>query len=588
LFFLIAPAARAQSPPENSEGDPFSARLTLEHLLEIDPSDPYLAPGMADRDPIEEMEVLVPEKGAPWPRKSTLIFGFGSRLEGSGDEREWTGSPERALLRIDLRCSPAITFGVTGEKDAGERLDLGFLSGYLAARGLPLEGAGIVGDYRVQAGCGLILAGAIAPMGIEQTVRRIDGDTPELAPHRSRDEFNFLRGLAVRFSPAGWMQCLLFSSRRSLSAGGEEDAPSLSTNGLFRTDGEVRRRGKICETIVGGRGTAGGSGDVSCGVTILQAWLSPDLVLSGSGKPADARPLLLGADFFARSGNFRLRGEIARSPGGGLGAVFLGAFSPGGPALVALGLQILSTHFASHRFEGVLTTAASNETSLNLSARYSFSASTRIRGSLCQHWTPSIGPGKTSLLAGWSGCIGGSAGLGRRWDLDWAFRIRRGAEESSVESPEGGTTKRLFFNGRSSARISLHCRIGGRIESLTTAESVQSFAGTSAGEERGDQLRQEIGWKPTTWLGISFTVTMFSADSYAARTTALEDDPISRIRFASLEGEGFRWGCAVTVAPPLSGLTVLSHLSGSDRAQHPESQPVPGVRAWGVRMRWTW
>jgi len=589
LLFLIAPAARAQSSPESTEVDPLSARMTLEHLLELDPSDPYMGTGIVDRDPFEDMEAFVSEKGGPWFRRSSLIFGFGRRMEESGEERGWAGSPDRALLRMDLRCAPAVSVGVTCEKDAGERLDLGFLSGYLGVGGLPLEGGGIIGDFRVHAGCGLVLAGAVVPMGIEESVRRIEADTSDLVPHRSRDEFNFLRGLAVRFSPAasGWIKCLLFSSRRSLSASGEEDSPSISTSGLFRTDGEVRRRGRICETIVGGRVAAGRLSGVSCGITILQTWFSPDLVQSGSGKPAGSRSLLLGMDFVAQRGPFRLKGEIARSPGGGIGAVFLGAFPLGGPALVAFGVQILSPHFANHRFGGVVTSAATNETSLKLSARYDFLAA-RIQGSLCQHWTPAIAPGKISRSTGWSGSIGGSAGLGRRWDLDCSFRIRRGDDESSVISPEGGTTKRLLFNGRSSTRVSLHCRIGGRLESLTTVESVQCFAGTGGGEEKGDQLRQEVGWKPTAWFGISFTVTMFSADSYAARTIALEEDPILRMRFASLEGEGFRWGCAVRVAPPVPGLTLLGLLSGWDTSRLPGSNPVPGVREWGVRMRWAW
>ncbi len=577
MLLFFAPAGF--NGADTTETDPLSLRLTLEHLLEVDPTDPIFIPMLVDRDPVGEEEI----RDLQIPRSSlTLGFGLerGVQAGGGGSSADWTGSPPRGLIRMDLRCAPGVAVGATCEKDAGERLDLGFCSAYLACAGLPLGGEMIVGDYRLRAGCGLVAGGGVSPMGMAERLRGA-GRGDELAPHRSRDEFSFLRGLALRFAPARRWRILLFSSRRTFSASGEEHAPSLSTNSLFRTAAEIGRRGEILERIAGGR-VALSAGSVSAGVTLSSSWFSPALARGGPGTPEGSRALMLGADFTVHPGPFLLSGEIARSPGGGFGVILLASIPAGRYSYVAAGVQALAPEFVGYRSAGAVTPSSSNDVALRILAQVGASSLTQLRCSLVQHWTPSIPSSRNSLSAGWSGSVGGSLGIGGGWRLDGLLRFRRGDDELSFAAEGGGREKRRVLTVRNSARVSLRGRVG-RIETVTLLERARSCDGSGGGEEFGEQLHEECVWRPVGWLGISFMATLFSSDSYAARTTSLEEDPISRIQYVALDGEGFRWVCAMRVAPPLSGMTLLLLLSGE---KGPGS--VSTRSAWGVRTRWTW
>jgi hypothetical protein len=438
----------------------------------------------------------------------------------------------------------------------------------------------VVGDYRLRAGCGLVAGGGVSPMGMAEGLRGA-GRGDELAPHRSRDEFSFLRGCALRFAPARRWRILLFWSRRTFSASGEAQAPSLSTNSLFRTAAEVRRRGEILERISGAR-VALSVGSLSVGVTLVSTRFFPALSRGGAGTPEGSRALMAGADFTARPGPFLLSGEIARSPGGGFGVILVASIPAGRYSYVAAGVQALAPDFVGYRSAGAVTPSSSNDVALRILAQAGASALTQLRCSLIQHWTPSISPGRNSLSAGWSGSVGGSLGIGGGWRLDGALRFRRGDDELSLAAEGGGRGKRRVLTARSSARVSLRGRAG-RIESVTLFEQARSCDGSGGGEEFGEQLHEECVWRPVGWLGISLMATLFSSDSYAARTTSLEEDPISRMQYVALDGEGFRWVCAMRVAPPRSGMTLLLLLSGE---KGPGS--VITRSAWGVRTRWTW
>jgi hypothetical protein len=324
----------------------------------------------------------------------------------------------------------------------------------------------------------------------------------------------------------------------------------------------------------------------SCGVSILRTGFVPSLRGNDAGQPSGSRSLVVGVDFSGICGPLHLKGEVARSQAAGFAALVLGALRAG-PALVVLEFQSLSRHFANQRFEGFVTGAVSNETSVKVSTQYVFSSRTNLRGSLCHRWTPSLASGKVFRSAGWSGGLSASFGLGRRWEFGCSYRVRQGDGESSVSLAEGGSASRCVFNGSEAVRVTLHYQSGSGTECLTSLETARCVPGTGGESERGDQMRQELTWRVTRWLGISIMGAVFSADSYGARTTSVEDDPISRVRYQSMDGDGFRWGVSLTLVPPRTGLTLLILAARSIQSQRPRSRQVAGQSEWGVRMRWT-
>lgn len=578
ITLLLTPWTHAQPSDPGGDGvDPLRTRITLEDVLAFDPTDPFFGGPERDRDPVDEVDAPFPRRTLLRPIRSSVTIGYaGTREE---EERGWTGSADRALLRADLGILPAADAGFTAEKDAGERWDLGFWSAYLAFRDLPLDAVCLVGDYRVQAGCGLVIGNATAPLGAEDPIRQSGRLKPELVPHRSRDEFGFLRGIALRFSPPVHprFHCMVFASRRHLPSSGEGESPTVSTNCLFRTDAEIRRKDRIRETIIGGRFSLEAGEDVSCAVTLLQSRL----------EPAGQTPAVLGLDFSARSGPLLVRGELAGSPGGGIAALVLASVALEGSAGVALAVQSLSASYANHRFESIVTAADCNENSFRLSAACDISSRTRIEGFLRQRWTPSIPRNRLSRSDGWNGGVGGTIDIDGGWQLRLLYRVRRGDDESSIPLPDGGSRRYRLFNGGEAARVSLHYHLGRKTECRVTFQAVHTADDTGCDEARGEQLRQEFVWKPAPWIGISIAGTMFSADAFASRTSSLEDDAISRLHYEPLDGEGFHWALSLTAAPPRTGLTVLALVAGTEQVHRLQPPRVSQRRGWGLRIRWT-
>ncbi len=483
---------------------------------------------------------------------------------------------DRAILRADLRILPLTDIGLTGEKDAGEPWDLGFFSAYATFRGLPFGAECILGDYRVRDRCGLVVGGGAPPMGFEEALRRVEEDRPDLSPHRSRDEISFFRGAAVGVPltarPAS--RCLVFVSRRKLPS--SDGGMTVSTSSLFRTEAEIRKKDMVCETVVGGRFVLDCDRVFSCSLTLLGSRLEP------AGESAS----IVGLDFSVRSGPIRLMGELARSEGGGLAAVVTGAVIVDRSAAVTLAVQSLSARLANHRVESLLTSATSNETSCRLSARCSFSPSTRIEGYLRQRWTPSIPSNRLAPSEGWSGGIGGTLGLGRGWVLHCSYRARRGDNERSADLPDGCSKRIKVLTGSEAARVALQCNIGSTMESRTALQIARSFDNTCGVENRGEHLRQEFSWKPRIYLEISLSGTVFSSDAYSAYTATLEDDAIARLQYKPLLGDGFRWSAALTVSPPGAGLTLLALVGASEQLHRPQMGRVPRRGEWGIRLRW--
>ncbi len=574
LASLLCLARSSLGQPARPEGDDLDPlrRITLEDALAVDPSDLFLGADVPDRDPVDDLagSTLASVRLS----RSSVTIGYAGRAEDV--ERGWTGSTDRAVVRADLRILPHVDIGFTGEKDAGEPWDLGFTSAYATFRGLPLGAECILGDFRVRDRCGLVIGGGPPPMGFEDALRRVEEERPDLTPHRSRDEIGFLRGAGVSVPLAGRpaSHFVLFVSRRKFPS--SDGGTKVSTGSLFRTEAEIRKKDRICESVVGGRFVLDWGGVVSCSLMLLRFRLDP------AGECAS----IAGLDFSAQSGPIRLMGELALSEGGGMAAVVMGAVVVDRLAAVTLTFQSLSARMANHRLESVLTSAKSNETSCRLSARCSFSASTRIEGHLRQRWTPSIAQSKLSRSEGWSGGFGGTAGLRRGWVLHVSYRARRGDDERVADFPDGWSRRIRVFTGSEAARVALQCSIGSTMESRTAFQIARTSDIASGAEERGEHLRQEFSWRPWSQLEISLSGTVFSSDAYTACTRTLEDDAIARLQYEPLVGDGFHWSAAITVSPPGTGLTLLALISASEQSHRPWIGHVPRRGEWGVRLRW--
>ncbi len=186
------------------------------------------------------------------------------------------GSPVSLRSSIVFVPSPAVTAGMVYDKDPGERMREGFLSGFVELRDLPLATRIIVGDYLVEAGQGLVLWSSAAlrkGMDVVAGVRR-SGEGPRA--YHSADESHFFRGFAL---DTGLPRLLVpfdltfFLSHRSLAAGVDSSGmvTGLYEEGLFSSEAALRKRDALQEDVLGCRIGLRGSNRFHGGITYVRA-----------------------------------------------------------------------------------------------------------------------------------------------------------------------------------------------------------------------------------------------------------------------------------------------------------------------------
>ncbi len=177
-----------------------------------------------------------------------------------GDPPDYEGSPDKIYMRLRHRNSNVLSYGITGEKDAGEAFFKGsnksgfdFYSAHLSLQNyrswLP---AVMLGDFVASFGQGLIMHSGFGT-GKSSFVTSIKKTGNPLRPYTSVDENNFLRGIGVTVRPMDNLTVTLFGSKNNrdgnleidtIREGGEitdiqADITSLQTANLHRTKSEI-------------------------------------------------------------------------------------------------------------------------------------------------------------------------------------------------------------------------------------------------------------------------------------------------------------------------------------------------------------
>jgi len=180
--------------------------------------------------------------------------------------RQYLGSSDKLYFRYRNTYKDRLSWGVTGEKDAGEEFFKGtqkqgfdFYSAHLFARKLWKFNAIALGDYQVNVGQGLTMWSGF---GIGKSANVMNGKrfATGLRPYTSVNENQFLRGGAVNLQFGGWDMTYFASSKKidaSVNTGDSLDFfdnnfSSFQLSGLHRTPGEMEGRNALQQTILGG------------------------------------------------------------------------------------------------------------------------------------------------------------------------------------------------------------------------------------------------------------------------------------------------------------------------------------------------
>jgi hypothetical protein len=318
-------------------------RLTLEELLKVDPAD--AGDGYLDQyfesleDGLEDIDRGSGDEGAAGlRRKWRKLFSAIERSTGGGTISPTpSGSDVRWVNRLEVNFSTVSSAGFTLAKDAGERADLGFISGFVRIGGLPYETSLVAGDYFIDGGCGLVLARALGGGGSLSLVRYLAVESSPVTPYRSRNEYSFLRGVSLSVGPLSTVPLRIcsFISRRSLAGTVDGDIATLSRSGLFRSAGEISRRGAIRECVYGCRLLYQCDRAIRLGLTLVHTRHTPRL----KGSPPDYLLLdsqtLIGLDTRISFGGGMACAEVARSGNGSLAAAACLLLQSGRSTIVA-------------------------------------------------------------------------------------------------------------------------------------------------------------------------------------------------------------------------------------------------------------
>lgn len=263
-----------------------------------------------------------------------------------GEEHAYyVGSPVKLYSRMRASLPHDFSFGLTVEKDAGERIywnskNKQYGPDFWSAHAL-LENRGhwkkiVVGDYNLQFGQGLLL-GAGFPMGKgAETILSLRPKNLGIKPYTSGMESGFFRGVGGTYSINVKKSRLDITSFYSgLDQDGRllQDTSrnlyyfnSLVITGYHRTQSELGARKKVGEQTVGSHLLFNSAfNNLHVGLTYLhtsyegyyQRSPQPYSIYEFSGK----KNYNLGGHVDYHWGNFSLFGEAATSQSGGIGAI---------------------------------------------------------------------------------------------------------------------------------------------------------------------------------------------------------------------------------------------------------------------------
>lgn len=186
-------------------------------------------------------------------------------LYAQSDPSHFKGSPDKLYYRLRSYQPGDYSIGLTGEKDAGEEMELkpgknqwgfDFTSWHIQFRHKGKLRNIIVGDFQTQFAQGLLLGGAFGPGKGGESVSGTRKSNLGFLPYTSVNEGAYQRGVAFTLQPFRSVNVSAFISHaaRDASHGNSEDslaATSFLTTGLHRSEAEIRQRRKVNEKNYG-------------------------------------------------------------------------------------------------------------------------------------------------------------------------------------------------------------------------------------------------------------------------------------------------------------------------------------------------
>jgi len=461
-------------------------------------------------------------------------------------EHDFLGSPFKSYIRLAAVKPGVFETGLLHEKDAGERMDDGLESGYLLARSVGPISRLMIGDYGLESGQGLVLwkgagfgKGGDAATSVKKSARGIQ-------PHRSTDEFNFQRGVAlsteIGFNESTLDLTTFFSSRRLASTVENQGVSSFYESGLFRTATEVQKEEGVRETMWGTRLTiSSGKGWVT-GATMYKATFDRKLFTGGATSSPQDHSTVAGVDAEVPLGDLLLFGEAARHLEGGAAwiAGMRIALRPKGSAVFLY--RSYSDDFANLHAKGFgERDGTSNEHGFYLGLElkpfawlvmnayvdlFRFPVGTSV--------LPAPASGRELLLRG---------EIRVSPSIDLSVRYVAKVTQTMANFPDvfGREVEVLQDRVQDRARFGAVVEIARDFRWRARIEGSRVKYLHNGAHEDGFLLYQDVQWKMHTGLTVETRLIFFDTDSFDSRLYEYENDLRGVFSNPALFGQGMRW-----------------------------------------------
>ncbi len=322
--------------------------LTLEELQTIDGFTPALIRELLPYVKIDEQPL--PSLSSMWKMVKNGKHQVTLRMEQTLEKKKgfmeedsmsiqnpngrYLGSPQKIYARYRFTYGRYLSWGITGEKDAGEEFFKGsqkngfdFYSAHLFIRNLGPVKALALGDYYLSYGQGLTLWTGLA-FGKGSDVSSVKRNASGIMPYSSVNEGSYRRGAAVSIGIRQFKLDIFYSSVKldaniaDTNEYGETIlVSSVSLSGYHRTPAELADKHSLKETMIGGH-LSFDLRNLNLGVTAVQSHLAVDLERTPQlynrfdFSGTDFQNAAFDYSYVFR--NFNFFGEIARNKNGAL------------------------------------------------------------------------------------------------------------------------------------------------------------------------------------------------------------------------------------------------------------------------------
>jgi len=454
-----------------------------------------------------------------------------------------SGSDRQDLFDSEQPKS-SVTLGLVTEKDPGEKNYFDFISGHLWASIPGISARLLLGDFVFEGGQGLVFWRSSGLSKGTEATAGVARSGVGIRPSFSTDQAWFFRGAAATIDlKPGTVS--VFYSNKHLDAGTDSSGvvTRFDTDGLHRTETEMKTMGKLREVSYGARFTSKLTEGFQVGVSALTSRFDKMVKLPGIFGFDGEASSSLGVDASLTRSTLRIFGELAQDYNRARAGVVGIVMNPCQGTNIALLARFYPRDFKTFHGSGFSANGANN---VNESGFYCGLTLRPVSWlNVNASWDQFLFPWRTTNAMfpsrGNELMVQTELDLSSRTSLEIHLRSREKPADLTLVSPAG--LAQMTDDGRSQLNYRATLTVGSsqsvvwrsRVEVVTVHYALRS------GREMGMLMFQDVSFVPVRHISVAARVIAFDTPTYDSRVYEYEEEVPGACQTPALYGKGFRW-----------------------------------------------